>query len=285
MSEQLTPNDSPTKAAQRYHRSEVIEHLANQYVLGTLTARVHRKVETLAKHNALLEQRISYWQQRFVTLDLQTPELPPSEVSWQKITEQLESNEVTSQLTCDVTPQIISQTNKGLVDGLRCWLFESYNQLTSGFSATTFASITAIALLASVTLLLLNPLEEKTDPLSYVAVLTKQNGQAHLVATTYGESKKLVVNIVKAPKVEANQSLELWVVSKTDTQARSLGLIPVGKTLIEQQLTTAQWRLIKDSDSLIVTIEELGGSPIGEPSELIVSRGLCVRLQEWKKNA
>jgi len=61
--------------------------------------------------------------------------------------------------------------------------------------------------------------------------------------------------------------------------------LPRNMSLVEQQLTEAQWRLIKDSDSLIVTIEEQGGSPIGEPSDIIVSRGLCVRLQEWQDNA
>ena len=133
----------------------------------------------------------------------------------------------------------------------------------------------------------MNPLNQSTnnnDPLSYVAVLTQQEGQAHLVASTYGESQKLVVNIINATEITQQESLELWVVSKTDQQARSLGVLPNNKNLLEQQLTNAQWRLIKDSASLIVTVEEIGGSAIGEPSDMIVSRGLCVRLQDWNKN-
>ena len=78
-------------------------------------------------------------------------------------------------------------------------------------------------------------------------------GSAHIVASTYGESKTLVVNVVNTPTIDKEQTLELWVISKTDAQARSLGVIEQGKTLIEQQLTQAQWRLIKDSDSLIVS--------------------------------
>ena len=132
---------------------------------------------------------------------------------------------------------------------------------------------------------IINPFANSPEQLSYVAVLTNEKGAAHLVASTYGDSKKLVVNVINIPDIDTEQSLELWVVSKTDAQARSLGVIPQGQSLIEQQLTQAQWRLIKDSESLIVTMEEAGGSPIGEPSEMIVSRGLCVRLQEWDINA
>jgi anti-sigma-K factor RskA len=126
---------------------------------------------------------------------------------------------------------------------------------------------------------------DKNDPLSYVAVLTQSKGQAHLVARSYGESQKLVVNIVNVPTTSKDEALELWVVSKTDQQARSLGVLPNNTSLFEQKLTDAQWRLIKDSESLIVTIEENGGSPIGEPSDVVVSRGLCVRLQDWSNNA
>jgi len=91
--------------------------------------------------------------------------------------------------------------------------------------------------------------------------------------------------VVDSPELTPDQTHELWVISKTDNEARSLGVIPKNKTLITQQLTQAQWRLIKDSDSLIITVEEAGGSPIGEPGEMVVSRGLCVRLQEWNSNA
>ena len=151
--------------------------------------------------------------------------------------------------------------------------------------AAGYASAFSVVVLAVLVLFITKPFNQTNDPLSYVAVLTEQDGEAHLVATTYGESKKLIVNVVGTPSVEDDQSLELWVVSKTDAQARSLGVIPAGEKLIEQQLTTAQWRLIKDSESLIVTLEEEGGSALGEPSDLIVSRGLCVRLKAWKKNA
>jgi len=260
MSKQLSRN-----IAQRYFHKTIVEHLASQYVLGTLTSKVHQRVIKIAEQNEQLEERINFWQEKFAVLDQHTAELTPTQDSWQVIAQQLEITK----------PELNRKTKDS-------WLTKIATLLTLPNKLSTALSFAVVALLAVV---LLKPFDSQIDQLSYVAVLTQQAGEAHLVATTYGESKTLVVNIINSPELSAEQSLELWVVSKTDAQARSLGLIPVKQTLLEQRLSQAQWRLIKDSESLIVTVEELGGSPIGEPSDVIVSRGLCVRLQEWQKNA
>lgn len=272
------------RPGQRYAHPKVIEHLASQYVLGTLTSLVHRRVAELAKNNIELSQAIQYWQTRLVVLDHQTAELPPSELSWQKITEHLDRPATVVDVDQQQRSQNETKTNtaskapghwlKRFVDKINDWLAISGYRYASAFSV----------LLVAVVMAFFNPLSNKQDPLSYVAVLTQQDGEAHLVASTYGQSQKLVVNIINAPVIKVQESLELWVVSKTDQQVRSLGVLPANQSLLERQLTSAQWRLIKDSQSLIVTVEEAGGSAIGEPSEIIVSRGLCVRLQDWNKN-
>jgi len=243
----------------RYHNEAVIEHLASQYVLGLLTAKTRERTEKLLLTNLMLEQRINYWQQRFSHFDLQTAELPPKVQTWQHIEDklhQLEQNEVAT------------NTKKSF------WSWQYFPQL---------ASTLAIVIITVLSYLVIKPLTTN-DPLSYVAVLTDKSQRAQLVASTYGESKKLIINVISTPKLAQDQDLEIWVISKSDQQARSLGVIPRNTPLVQKQLSTAQWRLIKDSDALIVTLEERGGSPIGEPSELIVSRGLCVRLKEWQKN-
>jgi len=261
MSEQLN-----NKLA-RYKQANVVEHLASQFVLGALSYRVKKRVLSLCKNNALLEQRINFWQEKLVGLDQNTVALEPKKSTWAAIADVIDMPDTNTH------PEKVGNSFYSL---LSTWFSIPTYRLATGFS---------VVCLMLISIIFVNPFSNKVEQLSYVAVLTEKDGSAHLVATTYGESKKLVVNIVNTPKVNKEESLELWVISKTDAQARSLGVIPQNKNLIEQQLTQAQWRLIKDSKSLIVTIEEEGGSPIGEPSELIVSRGLCVRLQEWKKNA
>jgi len=278
-------------SAKRYLNEKIIEHLASQLVLGTLTQKVHQRTLSLSKGNEALAQAINDWQARFINLDLQTDELPASELSWQRISAAIDVppvdsiDEVHSKRAAKISldNNNVKQNSNGRALSIKDRLLS----FLSGCFATpinTSVSVFSVALIAVLSFALINPLAKQSDPLSYVAVLTQQGGEAHLVASTYGESKKLVVNIINPPTLASEQSLELWVVSKTDAQARSLGVIPVGENLIEQQLSIAQWRLIKDSQSLIVTLEEEGGSAIGEPSEIIISQGLCIRLKEWQKN-
>jgi len=259
---------------ERYHHPKVVEHLASQYVVGALSPLVHRRTQKLARDIAPLEDKINDWQHQLVGLDQKTPELPPIEQTWANINEQLDCLE---NIANKHQPVGVNET-KGFLDSLLSMFGGKGHQLAHAFS---------IMLIFVLGYVVMQPTEQQSsaDPLSYVAVLTDEQEQAQLVASTYGESQKLVLNIINRPEVTDEEDLELWVVSKTDREARSLGVVPRDLTLVEQQLTNAQWRLIKDSDSLILTVEDIGGSPFGEPSETIVSRGLCVRLQEWKTNA
>jgi anti-sigma-K factor RskA len=275
--------DNMTNKAARYQQTNVVDHLASQFVLGTLTPLVRLRVISLCKHNEALENRINFWQEKLVVIDHKTVKLPPHDDSWSVITQALGMEADVNLETIKVDP--LQNVKQSFLSKVTNWW--SDNIFSSPvFSVPTYRLSAAFSLVVLVmATLIVNPFSNSAEQLSYVAVLTDQKGSAHLVASTYGDSKKLVVNVINIPDIDIEQSLELWVVSKTDAQARSLGVIPQGKSLIEQQLTQAQWRLIKDSESLIVTMEEAGGSPIGEPSEMIVSRGLCVRLQEWDINA
>ena len=65
--------------------------------------------------------------------------------------------------------------------------------------------------------------------------------------------------------------------SKRDGQIRPLGVF--AQTAVEQQaLSVPNWRLIKDAESLLLTEEDIGGSPIDEPSDIVIAKGVCVLL-------
>ncbi len=274
--------------SQRYLNPDIIAHLASQYVLGTLTARVHNRVAVLAVENESLDQLIQYWQDRLVILDHQTPEVPVDDVNWQMIADKLDIPQSLQQKRQQTDKQT-DNSEINTANNKTSWFSYYRNKFNRWLSTPTYQYASAFSILVFGLIIgFMDPLSQQfdnNDPLSYVAVLTQEQGQAHLVASSYGESQKLVVNIVNVPTTSKDEALELWVVSKTDQQARSLGVLPNNTSLFEQKLTDAQWRLIKDSESLIVTIEENGGSPIGEPSDVVVSRGLCVRLQDWSNNA
>ncbi|GAB3019662.1 anti-sigma factor [Bowmanella dokdonensis] len=237
----------------RYEREEILDHLASQYVLGTLPVRVRKRVEGLCRTNLRLRQKIQYWQAHFSELDEAVPPLTPAATQWQGITEAL----------------FEPARDNDRRSSARQLMF--YRWLSAG--SLVIAVLFALALWLPT---------HRTDPLSYVAVMTGQAQSANLVATTYGDSRLLALEVIELPPLAENESFELWVKSKTDRQLRSLGTLPKDQTSWQRQLSEAQWRLIKDSHSLLLTREERGGSPIGEPMGEVVSSGLCVRLSMWE---
>jgi anti-sigma-K factor RskA len=261
-----------SKSLTRYYNALIIDHLASQYVLGTLPERVSKRTGKLLNDNLALRQQIDYWQQQFAELEHTTAAVEPSASTWQNISEQLGFN----------TP--VKQNNQAKKTSIlpNQQTLSSFWSRLQRYLLPTFATLSL--LMIGILSFMLITKQQANDPLSYVAVLTDQQQQAQVVASTYGASQTLVLTIINPITLTNDEDAELWVISKTDHQARSLGIITKNVTLLQRQLTQAQWRLIKDSDALLITREELGGSAIGEPSTLIVSRGLCVRLTNWQKN-
>ncbi len=119
------------------------------------------------------------------------------------------------------------------------------------------------------------PLESKA-PIDYVAVLTDKSGEAKLTAMTTGSDQTMWLSWQDV-QLSSEHSLQIWAISKSDHQVRSIAILN-DTTTNSFTLSDAHWRLIKDAQSLILTLEDLGGSPIDEPSEHQIARGVCVRV-------
>ncbi len=247
---------------QRYTSTEIIDHLASNYVMGLLNPSVARRVDQLRaqpQYNAL-EQRIEYWEGKLSPLDDSTPELPPKPQSWTIIQQRLNHTDNTEH----------SSSPQGILSKLQRWF--SPPRLAMAFSIVVCTLVINTAFFET------SSPELARGSLSYIAVLEDQQQTPQVVASSFSESKTLVLDILNLPALDDDQSYELWVTSKSDNQTRSLGEIPMGVSSIDKTLTTAQWRLIADSSYLLISVEEQGGSALGEPSDSIVSKGLCIRL-------
>ena len=203
----------------------------------------------------LLNKGIDYWEQAFSPLNDEIPEISPKETTLKAIEQQL---------------QLSPKPKKKLSN----WFGIGFYQATTAFSV----------LFLALTLLLLQP-QNKADPLSYLAVMDGVNKQPQLVAATYGKSRTLSIELLDTPNVPNGMSLELWVTSKTDKQVRSLGVIPTDNNVFNRPLSEPEWRLIKDSENLLLTLEEKGGSSIGEPMGTEISKGPCIRMAGWQENS
>jgi anti-sigma-K factor RskA len=252
----------------RYSSSVIVDHLASNYVMGLLSPLVKKRVDTLRAQFDYrnIDQRIDYWEQKLSPLNNTIPELAPLPETWQNIQAKLNMGQ-------QHTHEKQKQTEK--VRGLFVWPSFSMLKFSTAFSLI-------ICVVLGYSLLQQN---KPLDTLSYVAVLQDNNQTPQVVAATYGTSKKLVLDILTLPEIDSEQSYELWVTSKTDNQSRSLGEIPKDSNNFNRQLSETEWRLIADSSFLIISIEDTGGSAIGEPSNRVVSKGACIRLTPWEEQS
>lgn len=244
---------NPIKAKTiRYQNPELQDQLAATYVLGTLRGHARRRMEKLMRQDSALAARVSQWEQRLSPLNERVVATNPKASTWRQI------------------HTAINGTPESALTRLRRQL-NLYRYLT----ASAFACALLVAFLAW------GPVSQPApNGINYVAVMKDERHQPMMVATLEKAQGLLRLNLLQKPVLKANQSLQLWSISKQDGSIESLGLIGVNQRN-ETKLNKTQWSLIANSEYLILTKENLGGSTTGSPSDLVVAKGLCVKVDSW----
>lgn len=229
------------------------EDLAFEYVLGTLRGLEREEFQAALQRDEQLQSRVRFWENQLIAMNDENAELKPLDSTWQAIEKKINP---------------VSETTESARP-----LFQSWLQSWLPWSLSAVFSVLLVALL---TFADINFDSTQHPPVDYVAVLTSDTGDAKLTALTESESKTLWL---QWGEVELNkeENLQIWALSRSDGQIRSIAVVQdtEGQQI---QLTDAYWRLIKDAESLILTVEEEGGSAIDEPSDTVVAKGLCIRV-------
>jgi anti-sigma-K factor RskA len=227
--------------------------LAFDYVTGVLRGAERDQFAQRLRKDIALQSEVSFWEEQLMNLGEQEEGVKPDPEVWYGIAARIQRTHEKS------VPQKTSP-----------WFW-----LWPGISA--FATL---LLMICISLLIArDPLQQPNA--DYVAVLTDNSGKPQLtvLTATGGEQLWLKWENVEIP---ADKNLQLWAISKRDGQIRPLGVF--AETDIKQlSLSVPQWRLIKDASHLILTEEDVGGSPLDEPSELILAKGVCVLLAQVEK--
>lgn len=235
----------------RYKNPELQDRLASNYVTGTLRGRARKRMESLMRDDSGLSYRVRQWENKLQSLHEYTPELSPKK------------NTLNSILAA------INGAADPMLDSLKKKL--GFYKFFSGF-ALTCALVLAVMVWAPVG-------QPPSAAINYVAVMKDDNAQPTMVVTLTQTGRVLALDMLEKPVLERNQNLQLWAISKVDGSISSLGVIDVEKR-IEKSLTKPQWGLIKNAEYLMVSVEKVGGA--GLPSNRIVSKGLCVKVEGWK---
>ena len=239
----------------RYQNPDVQDHLAAQYVTGTLRGPARRRMERLMRQYPSLRNRVRHWESQLQPLHNHTPSLLPDASVWAGITAAIHGRP-------DTQDTRLERLKKRL---------NLYRLLSGG--ALAFSLLLA----ALLTVQLQQP--TSTAVVNYVAVMKDPGDQPTMVVTLSKEGRALSLDMLQKPVIADNHVLHLWAISKDDGNIRSLGTVPVEKH-IEKTLTKPQWGMISSAEHLIVSVET--SDRVSAPGPNIIAKGLCVKVEGWQ---
>lgn len=241
----------------RYQEPQLQDRLASSYVIGTMRGKARTRFEAIMRDNEPLAKRVRQWEEKLQPVHQATRPVPPKKTTWERIA------------------GAISKTSDHMVEQLMSKLrFYKY------LSALAFSLAFVIGIASWSTL----PTADTPAGINYVAVLEDNSDQAVMVATLTKADRALSLNLLQKPQVPKNGTLQLWAVSREDGSVSSLGLVELAER-VEWNLTKPEWGLIKNAEYLVVSVENKGGSTSGMPSEQLVAKGLCVKVEGWQGSA
>ncbi len=225
---------------------------AFDYVTGVLRGAERDQFEQRLRSDTALQAEVSFWEEQLMSLSDEKQGIKPDPETWRVIEARLQQQVRTSPA---------SESHFG-------WLWPSVSALASVMLAVCIWLLVAR-----------DPLQQPNA--DYVAILTDESGAPQLTVLTATGGAQLWLKW-EAVEIADDKNLQLWAISKRDGQVRPLGVF--AQTDAQQlPLTVAQWRLIKDASHLILTEEDVGGSPLDEPSETVLAKGVCVLLAQVEK--
>jgi anti-sigma-K factor RskA len=230
-----------------YQRQELIDALASQYVLGTLSRRARRRFEAVM--NAYLPARhaVAWWEQRLADMAIQLPPTTPPPRVWTQIEQRIDK----------------SVSTPPARNTVRFW--------------QALAASLAVVAVGLGSLLTLREPEVQVSPVEPARVAIVADATAPLwIINAFPDLEQLRVRALRAVSIEANRSYELWMLPDAGTPPVSLGLLPLtGETSVA--LDAALARTLDASSTLAVSLEPAGGSPTGAPTGPVVYTAPLVR--------
>lgn len=241
----------------RYHQAKVQDHLASQYVLGTMSPLCRRRTEALAQRIPELEARLYAWQQHMSPIHNHTQEVTPPDRVWQALAQEVG----------------LTQKKPSLL--ARLWQ-----------SALPWRISTGVAFILLAALMFIFPMQPNAPVLqsaSYMASLYQPStvgaplsGEPQMVLMAYQSSEARPSQL----RLQWNQrttkadieGLYVWASSREDGQLTLLGVL--SDLQKGRDLSKAEWAAIKNSAELLVTNGQ-------NSNDTIRFQGPCVQLNAW----
>ncbi len=232
--------------------AELRDGLAAEYVLGTQSTRVRRRMQRLLAQDSLLAERVAWWESQLNQLADSADSVPVPPWVWRRVENIL---------------QPPAKDTSGDVDGW--WQ-----------SLWVWRGSTALATAMALVLLILPPLIQRPDAITVeggvVLVLTDEESKTAFLISRPSADAPIRAQAIAASVMTLQQAYELWLIPP-DAAPLSLGLLnDEGGTIL--QPSAALSSLVLPGSAMAVSIEPPGGSTTGAPTGPVVYTGSILEL-------
>jgi len=234
-----------------YERSELLEKLAAEYVLGTMSPRARRRFAQVLHHSPAAQRATAAWHDRLQAFNRPIAAVTPPARIWRAIVQRTQGR---TARTGWVARFFSSWAKPALAFGFGL-------VLTVGFIHQTPQTVG------------LEPTAAKLAA-SYVGLLTDSNDTPVLSASSLRKGKVLSVKILKPLQPPAGQVAMLWALPK-DGAPIPVSVVPfTGKADIA--LTAPAEEIFAKVPKLAITYE--ANASVTAPTGPIIASGHCVKI-------
>ncbi|MFV1872862.1 MAG: anti-sigma factor domain-containing protein [Oleiphilus sp.] len=220
-----------------YLKPELLEHLASEYVLGTMPRRSRRRFDRIMMDSYRARQAVWDWEQRINPLAQSVESVEPPKHAWKNIQQRIHPAKAEAK----------------------------------SFSLTWWQSWSALSTAFALVLALFIALQPTPSAMQdQIALFNDDAAQPLWLVTGSSESGQLSIKPINAKAVAIDdKAFELWMLP-TAGSPKSLGLMPVSNQATKMVLSPQLLGILQQSQGLAVSIEPRGGSPTGLPTGPVV---------------
>jgi len=217
---------------------ERLDHLACEYVTGTLRGGARRRFERWLLETPQARRAVWEWEQRLGPMSALVPEETPPARVWRGIEARL-------------FPEPAQTESKTSL----AWLWRGWS-----FAASALVLVLAVMLFEK-------PAPSSDETLSGAVVQAQTDSPLWLVSQNTA-AHRLNLRPVAATPAAPDRDYELWIVP-AEGAPMSLGVIRTGAQALTVTLSDEALAALQESRTLAISLEPRGGSPSGAPTQVL----------------
>ena len=242
-----------------YHRADLLDRLASEYVLGTLHGAARRRFDKLLVESSAARAAVHAWEQRLAVLAASVPPVEPPLRVW------------------TATEARIGSPAASAAAGRSWW--SSLWKPALGFAFGAALTLALVQLMPGAFISLDGLAQrEQALPQSYVGLLLDREGLPTMLISSTRHGTRVTVKSLRAITVPAGKIAQIWALPKEGAPF-PLGVAvpakPPGSTSFEMSATSE--KLLSNVARLAVSFED-APARVGATAGEFVLIGPCVKL-------